>query len=122
MYTSLILSVLIICETIVIICVYLPASQLVSSLTTVVPVSLPRLASTVAGAVNSKGKEKDFFFFDMYMQLCSKDIQKNFQLLTQHREMLYLGFTFIHIHTDRPYLQSLATQHCPISLHPEEKI
>lgn len=27
-----------------------------------VPVSLPRLASTAAGAVNSKGKEKNFSF------------------------------------------------------------
>lgn len=67
----------IICQTNVIISVCLSISQLVSSLPAVVPVSLPRLVSTAAGAVNSKGKETDFSFFCMGMQLCSKDIQKH---------------------------------------------
>ena len=66
MYPCFVLFMRIICETNVIICVCLSASQLVSSLPAVVPVSLPRLVSTAAGAVNSKGKEKDFSFLCGY--------------------------------------------------------
>lgn len=107
---------------IVIICVYLPASQLVSSLTAVAPVSLPRLASTAAGAVNSKGKEKDFSFLTCIYS-CAQRMYKNISNCSLSTERCYIWDlqTFIHIHTDRPHLQSLSTQHCPISLQREKK-
>lgn len=76
MYTSFVLFMRIIYDTNVIICVCLSTSQLVFSLPAVVLVSLPRLASTAAGAANSKGKEKDFSFSYEYAAVL-KNIQKH---------------------------------------------
>lgn len=67
LYSSYVMFMWNICATNVIIHVCLSISQLVSSLPAVVHVSLPRLVSTAAGAVNSKGREKNFSFLFFFL-------------------------------------------------------
>lgn len=69
-----------------------------------VPVSLPRLVSTAAGAVNSKGTENNFSFLLCEYGAVLKGYPKPLATGYSGLKFVIFGFVYMHSHEHKPQL------------------